>query len=46
MGHTDIVLTLDVVLLEDEGENQKALILSGAKDNNIKLWRFSSQSPF
>ncbi len=41
-GHDDIVLCLDVY----DQENDKALFLSGAKDNTIKLWQFDASKPF
>lgn len=43
LGHTDIVLCLDVFAASDASH---ALFLSGAKDNTVKLWRFDATMPF
>ena len=43
-GHTEIVLCLDIVS-KNEAE-ERAIFLSGAKDNTIKLWDFNGTMPF
>ena len=40
------MLTLDIALLSEKENSEQALILSGAKDNLIKLWKFDSSLPF
>ena len=46
LGHTDIVLTLDVILTQNDEGREQALVLSGAKDNMIKMWYFDACQPF
>ena len=44
-GHTDIVLTLDVLEVAaagDGGGGARTLLLSGSKDNSMRLWEAPS----
>lgn len=41
-GHEDIIITLDVIKME----NDIALIVTGAKDNMLRLWKFDPNAQF
>ena len=37
-GHSDIILCIDTNAKDDQ-----SLVLTGAKDNEIRLWRFNAE---
>ena len=39
MGHTDIIICLDI-------STKKSLFLTGAKDNQIRLWQYDPEGAF
>ena len=39
MGHTDIIICLDT-------SEARSMFLTGAKDNQIRLWQYSPEAPF
>jgi WD40 repeat protein len=42
-GHRDIIITLDV--FENEQDGPQGFLLSGAKDNLIRLWKYDFDRP-
>ena len=39
-GHGDIIISLDVFVSSKDVQFETGFILSGAKDNEIRLWRY------
>jgi hypothetical protein len=47
-GHTNILLSIDVIKMPgaEENEPSKFLCLSAAKDNEIRMWYGDLEAPF
>jgi U3 small nucleolar RNA-associated protein 13 len=46
-GHSDIIITLDVFCINknSQSEAEKGYLISGSKDNLIRLWRYDFSKP-